>query len=80
MPPRPARKSCRAGPVKPAASAWVTVLTADARPEQRKRGFAIGANDYLVKPVSLGELAASLHRYLESRSLRSDDRASPEAA
>jgi PAS domain S-box-containing protein len=48
------------------AAIWITVLTADARPEQKAKVFAVGANDYLVKPVSLTELAASLRLYEEN--------------
>ncbi len=46
---------------------WIAVLTADARAVQKERVMAAGANDYLVKPVSLTELAASLQLYLERR-------------
>jgi PAS domain S-box-containing protein len=45
--------------------AWITVLTADARPEQREKVIAAGANDYLVKPVGLVDLGRSLQRYVE---------------
>jgi len=55
-----------------AASIWITVLTADARPEQKEKVFAAGANDYLVKPVSLTELAASLRLYVDNRREKSD--------
>lgn len=48
-------------------SIWIAVLTADARSEQRERVFAVGANDYLVKPVSLGDLAQGLQRFAEAR-------------
>ena len=46
---------------------WITVLTADARAEQREQVIMAGANDYLVKPVSLTELAASLRHHVESK-------------
>ena len=46
---------------------WIAVVTADARPEQKEKAFAAGANDYLVKPVSLTELAAGLRRYVDKR-------------
>jgi CheY-like chemotaxis protein len=46
---------------------WITVVTADARPEQKVKALAAGANDYLVKPVSLTELAAGLRRYVDKR-------------
>jgi CheY-like chemotaxis protein len=54
-----------AGPA--AASVWITVLTADGRPEQRQHMMAAGANDYLLKPVSVAELAASLKRFIDLR-------------
>lgn len=46
---------------------WVTVLTADARKDQKDRVFTAGANDYLLKPVSLSELADSLRRFSDAR-------------
>jgi PAS domain S-box-containing protein len=46
---------------------WITVVTADARPEQRVKALAVGANDYLVKPVSLTELATALRRCVDKR-------------
>ena len=46
---------------------WIAVVTADARPEQRGKATAAGANDYLVKPVSLTELSACLRRFLDQR-------------
>ena len=59
----------RAGEVgEVARKLWITVLTADARSEQKERVMAAGANDYLVKPVSLTELAAGLRRHIENRS------------
>lgn len=45
---------------------WITALTADARPEQRARVRAAGANDYLVKPVGLADLAEALQRFAGS--------------
>jgi PAS domain S-box-containing protein len=54
----------RAGAAGEAArGVWITVLTADARGEQRERVLSAGANDYLVKPVGLGELADGLQKY-----------------
>jgi PAS domain S-box-containing protein len=54
------------------ASIWITVLTADARLEQKEKVFTAGANDYLVKPVGLMELAASLRIYAKNGRQRSD--------
>lgn len=49
---------------------WVIALTADARPEQRTRGFATGLNDYLTKPLRIAELEASFRRYRSERLTR----------
>jgi PAS domain S-box-containing protein len=58
----------RAGEAGPVAKAlWITVLTADARAAQKEKVLAAGANDYLVKPVSLSELAQGLQRFLSQR-------------
>lgn len=46
---------------------WITVLTADARAEQKERVYEAGANDYLVKPVALNDLATSLRRFADTR-------------
>jgi len=46
---------------------WIAALTADARNEQKERVMAAGGNDYVVKPIKLGELADALRRYLASR-------------
>lgn len=43
---------------------WIAALTADARPEQKKRVRELGANDYLVKPVRIAELRKMLERYV----------------
>jgi len=42
---------------------WIAALTADARGEQKERVMAAGGNDYIVKPIKLGELADALRRY-----------------
>ncbi|MEY2880040.1 MAG: hypothetical protein RLZZ15_2420, partial [Verrucomicrobiota bacterium] len=42
---------------------WIAALTADARPEQRERTLAAGADDYLTKPLQLPDLEAALHRF-----------------
>ncbi len=49
---------------------WVIALTADARPEQRARGFATGLNDYLTKPLRTAELESALRRYRAERLAR----------
>ena len=36
---------------------WIVALTADARSEQKERVMVAGGNDYVVKPIKLGELA-----------------------
>jgi CheY-like chemotaxis protein len=46
---------------------WVAALTADVRPEQRTRGFAVGLNDYLTKPLRVPELEAAFRRYRAER-------------
>ncbi|RLJ68136.1 Hpt sensor hybrid histidine kinase [Sulfurisoma sediminicola] len=42
----------------------IVALTAHALDEERRRCFEVGMNDFLVKPVLLGDLAATLHRHL----------------
>jgi PAS domain S-box-containing protein len=49
---------------------WVAALTADVRPEQRTRGFALGLNDYLTKPLRVPELEAAFRRYRTERLAR----------
>jgi CheY-like chemotaxis protein len=49
---------------------WIAALTADVRPEQRTRGFAVGLNDYLTKPLRVPELEAALRRYRTERLAR----------
>ena len=48
---------------------WIAVLTADARTEQREVVMAAGANDYLVKPVGVADLASGLQNYCDARPL-----------
>jgi len=43
---------------------WIAALTADARPEQKKRVLEAGANDYLVKPVRITELRKMFECYV----------------
>jgi CheY-like chemotaxis protein len=58
----------RAGEAGPdARDLWITVLTVDARRDQRERAVAAGANDYLLKPVGMPELAESLRRFAQGR-------------
>jgi PAS domain S-box-containing protein len=53
-----------------AQSMWIIALTADARDEQRARGMAAGLNDYLTKPLRLGELEAAMRRFQDQRNVR----------
>jgi len=46
---------------------WIAVLTADARTEQKELVMAAGANDYLVKPVGMADLASGMQRFCDSR-------------
>lgn len=45
---------------------WIAALTADVRPEQKKKVREVGANDYLVKPVRVVELRKMLERYVSN--------------
>ena len=49
---------------------WISALTADARSDQKERTLEIGANDYLVKPVSLPELRVALEKFALARRRR----------
>ncbi len=49
---------------------WVIALTADVRPEQRTKAFAMGLNDYLTKPLRVPELETALRRYRTERTSR----------
>jgi signal transduction histidine kinase/DNA-binding response OmpR family regulator len=42
----------------------VVAFTASAMPEERARGYAVGMDDYLIKPVQFVELQAALERHL----------------
>jgi CheY-like chemotaxis protein len=53
-----------------AQSMWIIALTADARDVQRARGMAAGLNDYLTKPLRLGELEAAMRRFQDQRNVR----------
>jgi PAS domain S-box-containing protein len=46
---------------------WIAALTADARIQLRERALAVGANDYLVKPVTVPELRVALERCVMAR-------------
>lgn len=60
----------RAGKAGPRAkNVWIAALTADARDDQRERVMRAGANDYLVKPMKLPELEATLRRHRAERRL-----------
>ena len=41
---------------------WIAALTADARIGLKEETLAIGANDFLVKPVGLPELRIALEK------------------
>jgi CheY-like chemotaxis protein len=61
-------RQIRAGRAGEAAKdVWIAALTADARADQKDRTLEIGANDYLVKPVSLPELRLALERFVLAR-------------
>ncbi len=49
---------------------WIAALTADARNDQKERTLEIGANDYLVKPVSLPVLRVALDKFMLARRRR----------
>jgi two-component system, chemotaxis family, chemotaxis protein CheY len=41
------------------------IVTAEGREQDRARGLALGASEYLVKPVRAEDLAGLLRRYLQ---------------
>ena len=49
---------------------WIIALTADARENQKTRGIAAGLNDYLTKPVKLGELETAFRKFRAERGAR----------
>lgn len=53
---------------------WIVALTADAREEQRAHTLAVGANDYLTKPVRMPELTEALRRFVQARRNRASGR------
>lgn len=61
----------RAGEAGAAAQGiWTIALSADARDQLRKQAFAMGLNDYLTKPLNLGDLEAAMRRFGEERRRR----------
>ena len=42
----------------------ILIISTEAGDEDRRRGLAIGANDYLVKPFTDGELVNLVQKYL----------------
>ncbi len=49
---------------------WIIALTADAREQQRAKALEAGINDYLTKPLNLGELEQALKRFRNERVAR----------
>ncbi len=41
------------------------IVTAEGREQDRERGLALGASEYLVKPVKVEDLVGLLRRYLQ---------------
>ncbi len=41
---------------------WIIMVTADQRPEMRAHAFALGASDYLLKPMTIEACLAALRR------------------
>jgi PAS domain S-box-containing protein len=41
---------------------WIVMVTADQRSEMRERALAVGASDYLLKPVTVAGVLAALRR------------------
>lgn len=63
----------RAGRAGPRARAlWIVAVTADARPEQRRRAMEAGINDYVVKPVRLSDLDTAFRRFRTHQAARQD--------
>jgi DNA-binding response OmpR family regulator len=46
---------------------WTIALTADVREPQRLEAMRAGLNDFLAKPLNVGELEAALRRFREAR-------------
>jgi len=49
------------------ANVWIAALTADARITLKEQALAIGANDYLIKPVTMPELRIALGKFAMAR-------------
>ncbi len=64
-------KQIRAGQAGAAmANVWIAALTADARITLKEQALAIGANDYLIKPVTMPELRIALGKFAMARRSR----------
>jgi two-component system sensor histidine kinase BarA len=50
----------------PSSQARLIILTADTRPEERTRVLGAGIDDYLTKPISIADLAASIAALFDS--------------
>lgn len=46
----------------------IVIVTSDSSPEERKRGFEVGASDFIIKPFLKGELAAAVAYQLRPES------------
>jgi PAS domain S-box-containing protein len=63
-----ALREIRGGAAGPRAQTmWIVALTADAREQQRTEALADGLNDYLTKPLNVGELERALRRFRQDR-------------
>lgn len=49
--------------------AWIIALTANAMPDDQRKCYAAGMNDYLSKPLKKDSLQAALERYFRAASL-----------
>lgn len=47
----------------------IILLTAKTRLEDKRKGFAVGADDYMVKPFEIGELLLRIRRAIDARTL-----------
>lgn len=66
MPGRDGTEVCRNLRCSPATAVVpILLLSSHGEPKDRLRGLEAGANDYLVKPVELPEVAAKVRTYLE---------------
>jgi signal transduction histidine kinase/CheY-like chemotaxis protein len=59
-----ATAAIRASEAKSSAHVPIVALTANALPEDRAKCLAVGMDDYLAKPVSIGDLSRTLERWL----------------